>query len=106
MLGSISPTELKQRLDRREDLVLLDVREPEEMARARLPGALRIPLREILGRIQELDPRKEIVVFCHYGIRSAQVAIFLAQRDFEHVFNLTGGINAWSLTVDPTVPRY
>jgi rhodanese-related sulfurtransferase len=106
MLERISPAELKQRLDRCEDLVLLDVREPEEMARAGLPGALRIPLGEIPGRIQDLDPEKEIVVFCHYGLRSAQVAIFLAQRDFEHVLNLTGGINAWSLTVDPTVPRY
>ncbi len=106
MPEQITAVELKQRLDGRHDVVLLDVREPEELTLARLPGALHIPMGEIPGRLHEIDPEKEIVVFCHHGIRSASVVSFLSQRDFGRVLNLAGGIDAWSLTVDPTVPRY
>jgi rhodanese-related sulfurtransferase len=106
MPSQISPLELKQRLDRGDDLVLLDVREAEELAIARLVGAVHIPMGEIAGRLHEIDPAAEIVVMCHHGVRSTQVASFLAQRDFVRVINLTGGIDAWSQTVDPTVPRY
>jgi adenylyltransferase/sulfurtransferase len=106
MPSQISPLELKQRLDRGDDLVMLDVREAEELAIARLVGAVHIPMGEIPGRLHEIDPDAEIVVMCHHGVRSAQVASFLAQRDFVRVINLTGGIDAWSQTVDPTVPRY
>lgn len=106
MLGHISAIDLKQRLARGDGLILLDVREPEELALARLPNVVHIPMGEIGGRLHELDPDSEIVVICHHGIRSAQVAQFLAQRDFACVLNLSGGIDAWSATVDPTVPRY
>ncbi|MBI4518351.1 MAG: rhodanese [Deltaproteobacteria bacterium] len=106
MLAAISPPELKQRLDRGDDVVVLDVREPEEVALAQVPGSIHIPLTELPGRLHELDPGREIVVLCHHGIRSANVAAFLAQRDFEHVSNLAGGIDRWSQTVDPGVPRY
>lgn len=106
MPSSINPTELKQRLDRGEDLVVLDVREPEELSLVRLIGAVHIPMGELPGRLHELDPDREIVVLCHHGVRSAQVANFLAQRDFARVLNLAGGIDAWSLTVDPSAPRY
>ncbi|HVN86900.1 MAG TPA: rhodanese-like domain-containing protein [Candidatus Binatia bacterium] len=102
----ISPSDLKRRLEHGDDVVILDVREPEELAIARLDGAVHIPMGEIAGRLHELDPDKEVVVICHHGIRSAQVAGFLAQRDFARVVNLTGGIDAWSCTVDPRVPRY
>ena len=106
MPGQISVTELKQRLDSHADVVLLDVREPEELALARMPGALHIPMGEVAGRLHELDADREIVVFCHHGIRSASVVSYLAQRDFGHVVNLAGGIDAWSISVDPSVPRY
>ena len=106
MVREISAVELKQQLDSRRPLVLLDVREPEELLLARLPGALHIPMGEVPGRLHELDPDAEIVVVCHHGIRSASVAQFLAQRDFARVVNLAGGIDAWSATVDPSVPRY
>jgi len=106
MHGQISAPELKARLDARDSLVLLDVREPEEVALASLPGAMHIPMNDVPARLHELDPTEEIVVFCHHGMRSASVAAFLAQRDFERVLNLTGGIDAWSLQVDPNVPRY
>lgn len=106
MLTQIGPVELKQRLDAGADIVLLDVREPEELALAQLPGAVHIPMGDVPSRLHELDPEKEIIVMCHHGIRSASVAQFLARRDFEHVVNLAGGIDAWSLSVDPGVPRY
>ena len=106
MAREISAVELKQQLDSGRSLVLLDVREPEELMLARLPGALHIPMGEVPGRLHELDPDTEIVVVCHHGIRSASVAQFLAQRDFARVVNLAGGIDAWSAAVDPSVPRY
>jgi len=61
---------------------------------------------EIPARLHELDPDADIVVYCHHGVRSANVAAFLAHRDFTSVANLTGGIDRWSLTVDPSLPRY
>ena len=106
MAREISAVELKQQLDSGRSLVLLDVREPEELMLARLPGALHIPMGEVPGRLHELDPDTEIVVVCHHGIRSASVAQFLAQRDFARVVNLAGGIDAWSAAVDPSVSRY
>jgi len=106
MVRQVSPAEVQRQLDSDRPPVLLDVREPEELLLARLPGAVHIPMGEVPGRLHELDPDAEIVVFCHHGIRSAQVAQFLAQRDFAHVANLAGGIDAWSVSVDPSVPRY
>lgn len=105
-LKEISPVELQRLLSSRGDLVLLDVREPEELALASIDGALHIPMGDVPGRLHELDPEKEIVVVCHHGIRSASVVQFLAQRDFARVVNLAGGIDAWSRIVDPSVPRY
>jgi adenylyltransferase/sulfurtransferase len=106
MLAQITPQELHRRLTRGEAMVLLDVREPEELALAQLPNVVHIPMGEIPGRVHQLDPDAEIVVICHHGIRSAHVARFLAQRDFTRVLNLAGGLDAWSTTVDSSVPRY
>jgi len=105
-VGEISALELKRRLDRGEAIVLLDVREPEEIAIAPFPGALHVPIGDIPARLGELDPDAEWVVVCHHGIRSAQVAMYLARMDFERVSNLSGGVDAWSLTADPSIPRY
>ena len=106
MLEQILPTDLKQRLDRGDAVVVLDVREPDELALARLPGVVHIPVGDIPARLHELDPDRETVVMCHHGTRSAHVASFLLQRDFTRVLNLHGGIDAWSLTVDASVRRY
>jgi rhodanese-related sulfurtransferase len=106
MVREVTPIEVKRQLDSGRPLVLLDVREPEELQLARLPGAVHIPMGDVPGRVHELDPDAEIVVFCHHGIRSASVAQFLAQREFAHVVNLAGGIDTWSVTIDPSVPRY
>ena len=105
-IGEIQPIELKNRLDRGHDLIVLDVREPGEVAIAPFPKAMHIPMGDIPSRLTELDPDAEWVVVCHHGIRSAQVAMYLARMGFARVANLSGGIDAWSLTADPNTPRY
>ena len=105
-LEEISPTELKQRLDRGERLVILDVREPGEVVMAPFPGSVHIPMGEISAQLAALDPEAETVVVCHHGIRSAQVAMYLAHTGFRRVLNLAGGTEAWALNVDPTMRRY
>jgi rhodanese-related sulfurtransferase len=90
----------------REPPLLLDVREPWEYEKARIEGAQLIPMREMPSRIAELDPNKEVVAICHHGGRSAQVAMFLEKAGFKKMHNLVGGVDAWSRTVDPTVPLY
>lgn len=98
--------QLKQRLDNDEKFILLDVRELNEYAFARIEGSLHIPLRQIPERIQELDSQQDIVVMCHHGMRSQQACLFLEQYGFNQLYNLKGGIDAWSVSCDPTVPRY
>ena len=105
-IGVIDPVELKTRLDRGDEIFILDVREPYEVALAAFPGANHIPMNDIPTRIDELDPSRETIVVCHHGVRSAQVAMYLAQMGFEHVLNLSGGIDAWSEDADPSTPRY
>ena len=105
-IGEIEPEELKQRLERGDRLMILDVREPEEIALASFPQAKNIPMGDIPSRLAELDPEAEWVIVCHHGIRSAHVAIHLAQMGFERVSNLRGGIDAWAIAADPLTPRY
>ncbi|WP_419191605.1 rhodanese-like domain-containing protein [Engelhardtia mirabilis] len=106
MIQSIRPTELKARLDGGDQLVLLDVRQPEEVEICQIEGALNIPLDQLASRSAELDPEAEIVCICHHGMRSANAAAFLLERDFERLINLTGGIDGWAATVDPDMARY
>ena len=91
-------------------LVLLDVREPWEVALAAiaLPTATArfVPMREIPTRLAELDPAQPVVCICHHGARSAQVVAFLERAGFASAYNLAGGIDAWSRDVDPGVARY
>lgn len=88
------------------DFILLDVREPYEVAVARVEGARTIPLGEISSRLTEIDPECHIVTMCHAGVRSMNVALFLRDHDYDRVQSMRGGIDAWSTEVDPTVPRY
>ena len=108
MIPEITPPELDAwRKDAaRPAPLVLDVREPWEHDRARVEGSTLIPMREIPARIAELPADREIVVLCHHGSRSAQVAQWLARNGVSRVHNLAGGIDAWSRLVDPTVPRY
>ena len=102
----ISPKDIKAKLDRGEKIVLLDVREPWEIAINRLEGAVHIPLADLGSRFKELDSQSEVISYCHMGVRSLKATKFLKQQGFENALNLAGGIDAWSLEVDSTVPRY
>jgi sulfur-carrier protein adenylyltransferase/sulfurtransferase len=101
----ITPTELKARLDRGDDIYILDVREPHEYQICNLGGHL-IPLGELSRRAAELDSSKEIVAHCRSGKRSAEAVDFLRKAGFRKISNLKGGILAWSDEVDPSVPKY
>ena len=103
---TITVQELKQKLDRGEKVVLIDVREPWEYNIAKIEGAQLIPLGTLAAEYKKLDPNTEIVMHCLMGMRSMDATQFLLQQGFKNVKNLTGGINAWSLQVDPSVPRY
>ena len=96
------------RLDRNDPLLLLDVREEDEYATARIEGSKLIPMSQLGNRAGELDAYREtlIVVHCHHGIRSLQVTHALRNHGFAKVQSMSGGIDQWSLLVDPEVPRY
>jgi sulfur-carrier protein adenylyltransferase/sulfurtransferase len=104
-IPQMTATELKQRLDRGDQIELIDVREPWEQQTATI-GAKLIPLNELPQRVGEIDREREIVVHCKGGGRSQRAAEFLAQSGYAKVWNLAGGITAWSNEVDPSVPKY
>ena len=106
MSFTITPKELKARLDNGDKLVLLDVREPWENSLAKLNGSLLIPLGTLPQSLSQLDKNTEIIAYCHHGMRSGDATGFLLQQGFPNVKNLIGGIDAWSIQVDGTVPRY
>ncbi|MFZ3245325.1 MAG: molybdopterin-synthase adenylyltransferase MoeB [Candidatus Acidiferrales bacterium] len=104
-IPEITPKELKTRLDRGDDIYILDVREPHEYQICNLHGHL-IPLGDLPKRVSELDSSREIVAHCRSGKRSADAVQFLTQAGFRKIWNLKGGILAWSDEVDPSVPKY
>jgi molybdopterin/thiamine biosynthesis adenylyltransferase/rhodanese-related sulfurtransferase/molybdopterin converting factor small subunit len=103
---TITPRELKARLDRGDRPVLLDVRNQPEWDIARLPGARLLPLPELASRVHELNSADEVVVYCKSGVRSAQAAEFLRSTGFRKLSHLGGGLDRWSVEVDPSLPRY
>ncbi|MCS4533217.1 rhodanese-like domain-containing protein [Neisseria montereyensis] len=106
MIPQLTPLELQQWLAEGKPLTLLDVRTDEEVAICRLPGYVHIPMNLIPLRHNELPDDVPIVVYCHHGIRSLNTAMYLAEAGFESLYNLQGGIDAWSIQVDDSVPRY
>ena len=102
----IKPEDLRQKIEAKETFVLLDVRRPDEVAIAVLPDATHIPIEEIEERVGELDADAETVVYCHHGVRSLSVTVYLRNRGFRNVTSLAGGIDLWSQRIDPSVPRY
>lgn len=108
VIGEITPEELKERVEREDSLLLVDVREPFERHIADLPdlGQIQIPVKEIPLRGPALDPNAEIVVYCRSGPRSAWATERLMEMGFKRVFNLRGGLLAWRAEVDPNLPRY
>ena len=114
MIEQVTPSQLPAWLQAAADggalPLLLDVREPAEWqaASVRVGGAelLQLPMHSIPPRLHELDRDRPVALLCHHGGRSMQVAMFLKQHGFARVANIAGGIDAWSVQVDPTVPRY
>ncbi|HEX7175927.1 MAG TPA: rhodanese-like domain-containing protein [Pyrinomonadaceae bacterium] len=104
--STMTPAEFTGRKERGDDLLLIDVREPEEFELARVEGAELLPLSRFHEWADTLDPARETVVMCHHGIRSAQVCAVLARQGFARMHNLAGGIDRWSAEVDRRVPRY
>jgi glyoxylase-like metal-dependent hydrolase (beta-lactamase superfamily II)/rhodanese-related sulfurtransferase len=101
----ITVEEYKRQIDSGRRAVLLDVRNPDEFQKANMGGTL-IPLGQLPARLSELDPTAEIVVHCHKGSRSARAVELLYEAGFKNVKSLVGGIDAWSVKIDPKVPRY
>lgn len=106
-MEEITATQLKERLDKGDDIQLIDVREDNEFAFARIPNAVHIPLGQVLARVDEIDPNRETVVHCKMGGRSARAIEALQRSGFTgKLINLKGGIIGWSNEVDPSVPKY
>ncbi|HLL73424.1 MAG TPA: rhodanese-like domain-containing protein [Pyrinomonadaceae bacterium] len=106
-MEEITAKELKERLDRGDDLQIIDVREPNEYESARLEGSKLIPLAQVVNRKDEIDESRETVVHCKMGGRSAKAIEALQRAGFAgRLLNLKGGITAWSNDVDPSVPKY
>jgi len=105
-IQQIDALQLKERLDSGQVGLLLDVREDWEHRTGAIEGSTHIPLMELVDRMQELAFEDDIVVYCHHGIRSYQAGMLLKEAGFNTVYNLMGGIDAWSQMVDPSIRRY
>ena len=107
MIQEISATDLKRKMDAGENIQLIDVRQPEEYAFAKIDGAKLIPLGELLNRLSEIDDGRETILQCKSGMRSARGVEALQRAGFKgDLKNLRGGITAWSNEVDPSIPKY
>ena len=104
-MQNLTPAQLKALLDEGK-IQLLDVRQPEELEIARIGSAVNIPLNELAQRLGELDRSRPVVAFCHHGMRSEMAGRLLERNGFTDIAHLSGGIDAWAQTVDPSVPRY
>ena len=102
----IKPSELKNRLDHGDKMLVVDVREPWEYDLCRIEGAKLIPMGTVPANLQALDVDEDVICYCHRGQRSLDVAVWLRGQGIENAKSLAGGIERWSVEVDPSVPRY
>jgi rhodanese-related sulfurtransferase len=102
----ILPLEVKQRLDKGEKLLLVDVREPQEYAICHIDGSVLIPMGTIPANLQKLDTDDDVICFCHHGMRSMDGANWLRAQGVKSAKSMSGGIDRWSVEIDPKVPRY
>ncbi|MCP4406256.1 MAG: sulfurtransferase [Gammaproteobacteria bacterium] len=106
-MRNLSAVELKKHLEQADPTpLLLDVREPWEYQQVHFPSSDLIPMRQIPMALSKLDQQQEIVVICHHGIRSRQVAMFMENYGFKNIINLHGGIDAWAREIDSTMALY
>ena len=105
MIESISPIELRNKIENGDDFFILDVRTQTEFKIANIGGYL-IPLDSLTSRYQEVPQGKEVVVLCHHGMRSAVACDLLVEKGYKKIFNLTGGLDQWALQVDGSMQRY
>jgi rhodanese-related sulfurtransferase len=105
----VSPREAQARLAENSGAVLIDVREPEEFALARIEGAQLVPMQSVPAQLQKLEAladERDLMVICHHGVRSLNVVAWMRERGIENCFSVAGGIDEWSREIDPAVPRY
>ncbi len=102
----ITPADVKERLQQGEKLVLIDVREPWEYALCRIEGAKHVPLGTLAASLETLPDVDEVICYCHHGMRSLDAAAWLRFQGIERAKSLAGGIERWSIEIDPKVPRY
>ncbi len=105
----LNPQEAQTRLASTKEAMLIDVREPEEFATARIEGSMLIPMQSVpveLQRLERLADEHDLPILCHHGVRSLQVVNWLRNQGLENCFSVTGGIDRWSREIDPRVPRY
>jgi rhodanese-related sulfurtransferase len=106
-MRELTPDECKVHLEQAESRpMLLDVREPWEYQIVHLEGSQLVPMRKVPEMVAAMDPHQEIIVICHHGIRSRQVALFLEHQGFSNVVNLSGGLDAWARHTDTSLPTY
>jgi rhodanese-related sulfurtransferase len=106
VLRNLTPHEVQLALATRPDVLLLDVREPVEHQQANIAAATLIPLRSLPERLHDIPRERDIVVLCHHGMRSEMAGNFLLAQGYQRVSHMVGGIDRWSVEIDPTVPRY
>jgi rhodanese-related sulfurtransferase len=105
----VSPQEAKLRLEGEKRAALIDVREPEEFGLARIEGAELVPMQSVPGELQRLEgmaEERDLLILCHHGVRSLQVAVWLRERGIDNCFSVMGGIDRWSREIDPKLPQY
>jgi adenylyltransferase/sulfurtransferase len=106
MVNEISALELKEKLDRKDDFILLDVRRPDELQICRIEQAMHIEMTDVPNHIDQLDKDKEYVIMCRSGARSMQILAYLQKNEFTNLTNLKGGILGWAEAVDPDMQTY
>lgn len=102
----ITPRELQAKMATRDKFLLVDVREPWETKIAQIPGSMLIPMKQVPEHMGVLEGAQEVIVYCHHGIRSLDVAAWLRQQGIENCRSMAGGIDRWSREIDATIPRY
>ena len=106
MIKSILPKEVKQLIEKESSLKLIDVRESWEYKLAKLENSQLIPLRELTNHMEKLEPNDILLIYCHHGSRSFYACAYMLQQGFKEVYNLEGGIDAWSKVIDKSIPKY